>query len=571
MRMRKRKKFEFVNIHNELIHIERSNLNFKFSNQIQIWRERLLDGMVMTYCINNTTHFSLYTLLLVSHVIMRVHIGALTRLNHFVVLVVGLLHLVRASSIHVDSHGFMHVSDSVNKDRSILEDKESKWKPVDPKLWTYQNNSDLIAHLKGLEKRCKKVVKIEKIGNSVLDQEILAIHISKYVDGGDEGLPKVKIVGNLHGDEPTGRVFTVALAEWLCDMKEQGDEAAADVLSKVDLWLIPTANPDGFARHKRGNSKGVDLNRDFPDRFNEGAYSNWLPKSGNEQKETQVLMDWMLSRGPFVSSLAIHEGALVANYPWDGSEDKSSTYQASPDDETFKYLASHYASSHRKMSLPSNREFPKGGITNGANWYPIYGSMQDWNYIVGNCMELTLEVSEAKWPQESLLPILFEDNRKSMLDFIMRTSHGGFTGIVYGIHNTGRKTGKENIPIYASIKVGESFLNTTSDRKTGKFYRPLAPGKYSIEVTANGFKPKQIQIEIPEDSHGTFERIYLNQKQQTSDRNSAKMPLENASESQSGVIILGATCGITLGMLWWIHLSLTSRQSNGSLMKILKK
>ena len=38
------------------------------------------------------------------------------------------------------------------------------------------------------------------------------------------------------------------------------------------------------------------------------------------------------------------------------------------------------------------QEFPNGGTTNGANWYPIYGSMQDWNYVVGRCLELTLEL-----------------------------------------------------------------------------------------------------------------------------------------------------------------------------------
>ena len=38
------------------------------------------------------------------------------------------------------------------------------------------------------------------------------------------------------------------------------------------------------------------------------------------------------------------------------------------------------------------QEFPNGGTTNGANWYPIYGSMQDWNYVVGHCLELTLEL-----------------------------------------------------------------------------------------------------------------------------------------------------------------------------------
>lgn len=30
--------------------------------------------------------------------------------------------------------------------------------------------------------------------------------------------------------------------------------------------------------------------------------------------------------------------------------------------------------------------------------YPIYGGMQDWNYIHYGCFELTLEISDIKWP-----------------------------------------------------------------------------------------------------------------------------------------------------------------------------
>lgn len=488
----------------------------------------------------------------------------------FLFLVVGSLHAVYAGSENVPEHKPFNLLDANKRNKDITDTDPDGWRTSDTQLWTYKNNSELAIHLKGLEKRCKKFAKVEHLGESEKGEDILVIHMSKYIAEGSKGLPRVKIVGNLHGDEPTGRVFTVALAEWLCEMYDKGDKVAIDILNKVDLWLLPTVNPDGFAAHRRGNSLGVDLNRDFPDRFNEGVSSNWLPITGKEQKETRAIMDWILDNGPFVSSLAIHEGALVANYPWDGSDDESSTYQASPDDATFKYLASEYAFKHRKMSLPSNPEFPKGGITNGANWYPIYGSMQDWNYIVGSCMELTLEVSLKKWPREATLSELFEDNRKAMLDFIWRTTYGGFTGIVYGIHNSGRKTGKENIPIPASVKLVESFLNTTTDPETGKFYRPLAPGKYEVAVTANGFKQKRIEIEVPEDGTGAFERIYLNKNQEKTKKASPNASSDIYWDMQSGIILIGGSA-VTLAMLWRIHLSLISRQATGSLMKILKK
>jgi carboxypeptidase D len=67
------------------------------------------------------------------------------------------------------------------------------------------------------------------------------------------------------------------------------------------------------------------------------------------------------------------QGALVANYPWDGTADKGTHYSRCPDDEAFAHLARVYSQAHALMH--GSREF-KGGITNGANWYPLWGGMQ---------------------------------------------------------------------------------------------------------------------------------------------------------------------------------------------------
>eukprot|EP00889_Picochlorum_renovo_P004239 jgi/Picre1/31269/NNA_006623.t1 len=110
--------------------------------------------------------------------------------------------------------------------------KEAVWRGEDGQLWKYHGTLELAERLRGLEKRCKKIIKVEKIGKSTLQKTIDAIRVSKAVGKGGV-LPKVKIIGNVHGDEPTGRVFTVALAEWLCDMMEK-DSKASDVLVR---WI----------------------------------------------------------------------------------------------------------------------------------------------------------------------------------------------------------------------------------------------------------------------------------------------------------------------------------------------
>lgn len=299
--------------------------------------------------------------------------------------------------------------------RSILEDHTIE---LDEVLKYYPDNDDLAARLNEFTERCAHISRTLAIGTSLEGNPIYALEITDK-PGRVEAEPNVKIVGNLHGDEPTGRVLTLALAEWLC-ANADSDETAKRIVKDVHLWLVPTMNPDGFAAHRRHNNNGKDLNRNFPDHFDNPS----MRPSGREEPETRVMMDWSLETN-FVSSLAIHEGALVANYPWDGTPNKTTEYNASPDDKTFKFLASAYAKTHRTMALPTNREFPNGGITNGAAWYPIYGSMQDWNYVVAGCMELTLEVSEKKWPAEDELKELFEDNREAMLKFILLSSLGG--------------------------------------------------------------------------------------------------------------------------------------------------
>jgi hypothetical protein len=51
--------------------------------------------------------------------------------------------------------------------------------------------------------------------------------------------------------------------------------------------------------------------------------------------------------------------------------------------------------------------------------------MQDWSYVTGDTMELTLEVSQNKWPPQDMLPQLWEDNLPAMLEFPLAAALGG--------------------------------------------------------------------------------------------------------------------------------------------------
>lgn len=76
----------------------------------------------------------------------------------------------------------------------------------------------------------------------------------EVVRRGTPGGVRVMVVGVIHGDEDAG----LQIVDELLDI---------DVPAGIDLWIVPTMNPDGTAAQVRGNANGVDLNRNFPYRW----------------------------------------------------------------------------------------------------------------------------------------------------------------------------------------------------------------------------------------------------------------------------------------------------------------
>jgi len=86
------------------------------------------------------------------------------------------------------------------------------------------------------------------IGRSVEGRPIIARRF-----GEDSGIP-VLVVGTIHGNERSGLQITRALVE-------------SPVPNGFTLWVIDDLNPDGAVLATRQNSRGVDLNRNFPVRW----------------------------------------------------------------------------------------------------------------------------------------------------------------------------------------------------------------------------------------------------------------------------------------------------------------
>src|SRR5439155_5012236 len=83
-----------------------------------------------------------------------------------------------------------------------------------------------------------------------------SLHLGRSQDGrpivavraGDPAGRRVLVVGCIHGTECAGIAVAHALER---------------VRTRLDLWIVPNLNPDGYARGTRQNGRGVDLNANW--------------------------------------------------------------------------------------------------------------------------------------------------------------------------------------------------------------------------------------------------------------------------------------------------------------------
>lgn len=368
--------------------------------------------------------------------------------------------------------------------------------------FTYHNYEQMSQFLRTTSLRFQNLTALYSIGKSVKGRDLWVMVVSSSPYEHMIGKPDVKYVANIHGNEAVGRELMLHLIHSL--VTNYGSEPYITwLLDNTRIHILPSMNPDGFEVSKEGyceggqgryNARGFDLNRNFPDYFKQN--------NKKSQPETEAVKEWV-SKIQFVLSGSLHGGALVASYPFDNTPNSlfqsyTSAPSISPDDDVFRHLSLIYSRNHGSMyqGLPCSPSQPgfKNGITNGAQWYPLTGGMQDFNYVWNGCMEITLELSCCKYPPASDLQFYWDENRAALIKFLAE-AHRGIRGFV--VDENGNPIER------ASIKVKSrdvSFLTT----KYGEFWRILLPGVYKLEVYANGYLPREIEFRVVEQHPTSF-------------------------------------------------------------------
>lgn len=127
--------------------------------------------------------------------------------------------------------------------------------------------------------RSNSVVETRRIGTSVKGRALTA-----YRKGNPEATTRLLVLGQMHGNETAGP----KTARHLIDN--------VPVALDLDVWIIPTINPDGAVAGTRTNARKVDINRNFPNNWkkqNVGkpTYSGPSAASEPETKALKAFLD----------------------------------------------------------------------------------------------------------------------------------------------------------------------------------------------------------------------------------------------------------------------------------------
>ena len=193
------------------------------------------------------------------------------------------------------------------------------------------------------------------LGRSTEGREIRAVRL-----GDRDATRRVLVVGAIHGSEAAGMRVTR-------ELRRRAE------IEGVDLWVVDTVNPDGVARGRRQNARGVDLNRNFPRRWRRSPrgsayYSGSRPLS---ERESRVVARWIERIRPAVT-IWYHQPWGMVLAPCGADAPVERRYARLVDMRTGCRGAGlrGTATSWQMHAFPDTRAFvvelPGGGITRGA-------------------------------------------------------------------------------------------------------------------------------------------------------------------------------------------------------------
>lgn len=268
----------------------------------------------------------------------------------------------------------------------------------------YPTPEEIEQSLRSITSKYPNLATLYSIGKSAKKRDLWVIKLTSNKKPSDQK-PKFKYIANMHGDEIVGRELMVLLIKDLAS-GYNNEQRITQLLDNTEIHIMPSMNPDGAQLGRRGNGNNIDLNRDFPD----FTTSDNKDELNNRQPETKAVMNWQKQYN-FKLSANFHGGAEVVNYPWDTSPNPI------PQQDLVKDISLEYATNAPYMGAST---VFNNGITNGFEWYEVNGGMQDWSIYWRKDLQVTIELSDEKWPDYSRINYFYEQNKNALISYIER-------------------------------------------------------------------------------------------------------------------------------------------------------
>ncbi len=240
---------------------------------------------------------------------------------------------------------------------------------------------------------------IVQAGTSIENRPIRGLRIS----GPGAGKPAVLYNGTQHAREWIAPMVCM----WIADRLVYGydtDPQLQSLLDRVEFYVFPVINPDGYVyswttnrnwrKNRRDNPStscdGVDLNRNWATGWGGGGSSGnvcddtYRGTAPFSEPETQGLRDFFISRPQIVATIDFHSYSQLILSPW------GYTNQLPPDNDVFLELD---AGMHDAILAVHGVSYDYGPIY--STIYQASGGSVDWCYGARGLWAFTIELRPA--------------------------------------------------------------------------------------------------------------------------------------------------------------------------------
>lgn len=161
----------------------------------------------------------------------------------------------------------------------------------------YYNYVDLTHRLQSLSRKHARISSLSSIGRSAEDRELWVMRVTADLGADVPGKPRVKYVGNIHGDEALSRQVLVYLIEYLLTRYDR-DMRVTELVNRTDIYIMPSMNPDGFERAEQGDCTGTSEARQNAKHYDLDNSFTHQPSGTtlNDIPEVTAVMKWILEK-----------------------------------------------------------------------------------------------------------------------------------------------------------------------------------------------------------------------------------------------------------------------------------